>query len=101
MPNEQAVAAEVNRGLKHFIIGKFWINSIDGTRPGAVKISRNLPRDIVLKAGTTLFLNNNKKREGKTDADYNVSVLLPTAIADKLIQATIASAANISAGVAA
>lgn len=85
--NQPVVASNTNAGLKNFIIGKMWVNSQDGSRPGAIRISRDLPTDIVLKAGTTLFLNTNTKREGKVDADYSVSVLLPTATADQLIEA--------------
>lgn len=98
MSNESVVAASVNSGLKHFIIGKMWESSVDGSKPGSVRISRNLPANIVLKAGTTLFLNHNTKREGKVDADYSVSVLLPIAVAEKLIETerAIATAANVA-----
>ncbi len=101
MSNESVVAANVNSGLKNFIIGKMWSSSVDGSKPGAIRISRNLPANIVLKAGTTLFLNHNTKREGKVDADYSVSVLLPVAIAEKLIKAERAVAATVPAPVAA
>ncbi|MCR4260820.1 MAG: hypothetical protein NUV96_00530, partial [Candidatus Colwellbacteria bacterium] len=60
--NDVVVASAANAGLKNFIIGKMWVNSVDGNRPGAIKISRDLPTDIVLKAGTTLFLTTNTKR---------------------------------------
>lgn len=89
MQNMQSVeASSLNAGLKNFIIGKLWVNSVDGSRPGAIRINRNLPTDIVLKASTTLFLNTNTKREGKQDADYSVSVLLPVETADALIAAS-------------
>ena len=88
MQNTQAVvASSLNQGLKNFIIGKMWLHSVAGNRPGAIRISRDLPTDVVLKAGTTLFLNTNTKREGKVDADFSISVLLPAATADALIQA--------------
>lgn len=87
MSKESVVASITNAGLKNFIIGKMWVNNVNGTRPGAIRISQNLPADITIKAGTTLFLNNNKKREGKIDADYSVSILLPAKIADQLIEA--------------
>ena len=84
---QSVIASSLNEGLKNFIIGKLWVNSVDGSRPGAIRINRNLATDIILKAGATLFLNTNKKRENKQDADFSVSVLLPTATADKLIEA--------------
>lgn len=79
------IAAVSNEGLKNFIIGKLWLSSQDGSRPGALRISRDLPSDIVIKPGTTLFLNRNNKRDGMNDADYSVSILLPAATADSLI----------------
>jgi len=84
---ENIIASSLNEGLKNFIIGKLWINSVDGSRPGAIRINRNLATDIILKAGATLFLNTNKKREGKQDADFSVSVLLPVDTANQLIEA--------------
>lgn len=81
------VASCLNQGLKNFIVGKLWVNSVDGSRPGAIRINRNLATDIILKAGATLFLNTNKKRENKQDADFSVSVLLPVETADRLIEA--------------
>jgi|SRR3989338_1489208 len=85
--NNSIVAASLNEGLKNYIIGKLWIHSTDGSRPGAIRINRNLATDIILKAGTTLFLNHNKKRDGKQDADFSISVLLPAATANELIEA--------------
>lgn len=93
MNNQPVVASNSNAGLKNFIIGKMWVNSQDGSRPGAIRISRDLPTDIVLKAGTTLFLSVNTKREGKNDADFSVTVLLPVAVADQLIEAERANVA--------
>ena len=87
MENLEVVASNTNEGLKNFIVGKMWTNNLAGNRPGAIRISRNLPADITLKPGTTLFLTPNNKREGKQDADFNVLVLLPVAVADKLIAA--------------
>lgn len=87
MENTPIAASQTNSGLKNFIIGKVWTASKDGTRAGAIRISRDLPRDIVIKAGTTLYLNANDKREGKQDADFSVSVLLPTDVADQMIAA--------------
>lgn len=79
----EAVAS--NSGLKNFIVGKAWATSQDGVRPGTLRINRDLPRNIILKPDMTLFLNKNTKRDGKNDADYSVSILLPTALADTLI----------------
>ncbi len=84
--NMPIVASSLAQGLKNFIVGKLWLHSVDGNRPGAIRISRNLPADITLQAGATLFLNTNLKRDGKMDADFNVSILLPVETADQLIQ---------------
>src|SRR3990167_4759263 len=87
MENTKAiVASALNEGLKSFIIGKLWIHSMNGSRPGAIRINRNLATDVIIKAGATLFLNTNTKRDGKQDADFSVSVLLPTATANQLIE---------------
>ena len=84
----QIVASTANSGLKNFIIGKVWATSRDGSRAGAIRISRDLPADLVIKAGTTLYLSANRKREGKVDADFTVSILLPEATANELIAKT-------------
>ncbi len=82
------VIAQVNNaGLKNFIVGKLWATSKDGTRPGVLRINRTLPKDIILTAGTSMFLTANEKRDGKIDADYSVSVLLPIDTANELIAA--------------
>jgi hypothetical protein len=88
MSDESIVLQPSNSGLKNFIIGKMWVSSQNGSRPGAIRIDRDLPQDIILKAGTTLFLRTNTKRPGKVDADYSVTVLLPTAVTDELIAET-------------
>lgn len=82
---DTVVASSTNSGLKNFIIGKMWINSQDGSRAGSIKINRDLPCTIALKADTTIYLHTNTKREGKNDADYSVSILLPTSTTDGLI----------------
>ena len=84
--NQPVIASSLNQGLKNFIIGKLWIHNVTGNRPGAIRISRNLPTSVTLEPGATLFLNTNLKRDGKQDADFNISVLLPTETVDKLIQ---------------
>lgn len=76
-----------DNGLQHFIIGKLWVASVDGSRAGSIKISRTLPAGITLRAGVTMFLTHNTKREGKQDPDYSVSILLPTETANKLMTA--------------
>jgi hypothetical protein len=96
MDEKTIQASNTNQGLKNFIIGKMWLTSQDGNRPGTIKISRNLPSDVLLKAGTTLFLGQNTKREGKMDADFNVSILLPEAVANQLITAEKAIAATVA-----
>jgi len=75
-----------NQGLKSFIFGKVWINSPESNRPGTASVSRSLPTEITLKAGMTFALHLNTKREGKNDADYSMSILLPTETVDKLIE---------------
>jgi len=79
------VAQNTNSGLKNFIIGKIWCTSKDGTKAGSIRINKDLPREITLTPGTVLYLHANTKREGKLDADYSVSVLLPSKLADELI----------------
>ena len=86
--NDTIATQNVERTLKNFIIGKLWTTSKDGSNPGVLRINQNLPKDITLTKGTSLFLHEQKKREGKMDADYSVSVLLPIAIADELIAMT-------------
>lgn len=79
--------AKVNQGLKPFIIGKLWTSSKDSNRPGALVISRSLQESFEISAGQRFNLFPNTKREGKQDADYSVSMLLPEAEADRLIEA--------------
>lgn len=81
------VAQNTNSNLKNFIIAKLWLSDKSGTKAGSIKISRDLPRPITLTPGTALYLHANTKREGKLDADYSVSVLLPSQLANELIGA--------------
>ena len=85
MDNASVVAGNATTGLKHFIIGKLWAKSRNGQNPGVLRINRNLPANITLTPGTTLFLTRNNKREGKIDADYSVTVLLDEKVANDLI----------------
>lgn len=85
MNNEPIKTQATERTLKNFIIGKLWVTSKDGSNPGVLRINRDLPKDIILTKGTSIFLHENKKREGKIDPDYSVSILLPIAQADELI----------------
>jgi hypothetical protein len=94
---EEVTAVAPNNGLKNFIIGRAWTNSQDPTRSGSIKINRGLPAKIVLTADMTLFLTTNIKRDGKNDPDFNVSVLLPIDVADRLIEAQKLAEANIKA----
>lgn len=82
------------RANKNVIIGKAWKPNPETGRQGSIKISRDLPIDLVLRAGTSLNVNFNNQREGKQDADYNVSVIIPTAQANELIETMKASAAK-------
>lgn len=86
MSTSTIAPSPTNSGLKHFAIGKMWLTSLNGNKPGTIRISSSLPKDIRLTPNSTLFLSFNTKRAGKSDADYNVSVLLPTEAVDKLIQ---------------
>jgi len=92
---QEVTPVSQNDGLKNFIIGKVWAQSQDGSRAGSIKINRSLPAKLVITPGMTLFLTANKKREGKQDADYSVSVLLPKETADRLIAAQNLAEANI------
>lgn len=87
MSKEAIVAVKQNSGLMNFIIGKAWLNPGTNT-PGKININRDLPQDIILQAGTQLLLTEQKKREGKQDADYSVSILLPADTAKRLIEET-------------
>ena len=95
MSNEKIVAAKQNSGLMNFIIGRAWLNTDTG-RVGNLIINRDLPHDLILQAGTTLLLTDqtDRKRVGKLDADYSVSILLPTEQAIKLIDETKSIAAS-------
>ena len=95
MSNETIVAAKQNSGLMNFIIGRAWLNTDTG-RVGNLIINRDLPHDLILQAGTTLLLTDqtDRKRVGKLDADYSVSILLPTEQAIKLIDETKSIAAS-------
>lgn len=81
------VAQNTNSNLKNFIIAKLWLSDKSGTKAGSIKINRDLPRDITLTPGTALYLHANTNREGKQDADFSVSVLLPSQLANQLIGA--------------
>lgn len=85
MENTKQIVLESNNGLKPCIIGKAWKPNTETNRFGSIKISRSLSQEIVLKAGTTLTLAPNNQREGKQDADFNVSVLLPAEVANRMI----------------
>ena len=81
---ESVSASTSTTGLKHFIIGRLWTKSINGTKPGTLKISRSLPTNIILKPGTSLFLSQ-PNAEDSSSADFNVSILLPAETSAQLI----------------
>lgn len=62
-------------------IGRAWINEVkkEGSNQGTkflnLKIDRGI--DLTLVGGDSLTLWPNKKREGKQDADFRVSVEIP------------------------
>lgn len=77
-----------NTGLKNFIIGKGWLTSQNGRAGGSIRMNRDLPTDITLKADSLLIIVPNTKRPDKNDADFTVSILLPVGVADSLIAKT-------------
>ena len=78
----RAETAKISNEFHYFIIGKMWTTSnIPGRTGGSIKINRDMPGELVLKADDLLTLTPNNKREEYQDADYSVSVLLPAAIA--------------------
>ena len=81
--SQNIIGVNQNEGLMNFIIGKAWKNG-DNIN---IVFDRDNPSDVVCKAGSSLRLTDveNKKREGKVDADYSVSVLLPRETAETLI----------------
>ena len=91
---ENTLTIDTLRANKNVIIGKAWKPNPETGRQGSIKISRDLPIDLVLKAGTSLNVNFNNQREGKQDADYNISVIVPTTQADELIETMKASASK-------
>lgn len=84
MTTQNISAVSQNEGLKNFIIGKVWLNA---GRGGQLIMDRDNPANIVLTPGMKINLTDQtaKKREGKIDADFSVSVLLPTETANRLI----------------
>lgn len=71
-------------------IGRFWVNA-DATpenrRPAlSGQIDRDLPVTITLAPNAKLVLYPNNKRDGKRDADFRLSIELPTATANDIIE---------------
>ena len=88
METNNSIAVQDNGALnKTFIVGKIWIRSKDGTRPGCLRVNRDLPQNLTIHPGATLILHENIKRIGKMDADFSVSVILPAETANRLIAA--------------
>jgi len=83
--SNQIKAVSQNEGLMNFIVGKVWLNA---GRGGQLIIDRDNPADIVLTPGMRVNLTDqtDKKREGKLDADYSVSILLTETDAMRLIE---------------
>lgn len=99
---------QVIKQLKSAIIAKAWLNpGTVGIIPATVTLptdmtfnagesylvngmslrtDRNMTIPVTVKAGEKLFFYANKKRAGKVDPDYSVSVLLPTAEAEAVIE---------------
>jgi hypothetical protein len=77
------------RTTKPLNIGRAWINKVsEGSRGPALSIQmdRNLSADITLSPGDRVYLWPNKKREGIRDADFRLSMDVPTALADEIIE---------------
>lgn len=76
------VVKKANETARTFV-GKAWINTVkQGDFVGTQFINLTLDRDVhsvVLQQGIKVQLWPNKKREGKNDADYRVSILEPVA----------------------
>lgn len=109
--------------LKSTIIGRMWVNAESSvmvpatyTVPSDTTLSanesyligqlsfrtdRNLNASavegevspVILKKGEKLFFYANNKREGHRDPDYSVSVLLPSTLADTVINNSVRSVA--------
>ena len=80
----QIKAVSQDNSLMNFIVGKAWLNAGKGAQ---IVMDRDNPGDIILTPGMRINLTDQTadKREGKQDADYSVSILLPVAEATRLI----------------
>lgn len=96
--------------VKSAIIGKAWANTMSTElMPSSFKLSqdmaftanesfilgnltfktdRNLITPVTVKEGAALYLYANRKRDGKKDADFSVSVLLDITDANRVIAET-------------
>ena len=96
--------------VKSAIIGKAWVNpGFTAIVPASYALTedmtfsanesyligglsfrtdRNLSTPVTIKAGEKLFFYANAKRVGRQDPDYSVSVVLPVAEAEAVIQMT-------------
>ncbi len=82
---QASVVAPIQRTTKLLGIGRMWDNSAtaQGNQPKfRILLDRNLGLHITLVPMSELVLFENKKREGKRDADYRVAISLPTAVVD-------------------
>ena len=81
--------AASERTTKSLNIGRAWINNVpEGTRGPAlsIQLDRNLGADISLSPGDRVYLWPNNKRAGVRDADFRLSLDVPTALADEIIE---------------
>lgn len=77
----EAKRAEANNVQREFI-GRAWINTAhlkDGTEASVINIQLDNTIDEVVLNGSVkgIQLWPNKKRDGKRDADYRLSILIP------------------------
>lgn len=72
--------------MQSFIFANGWFPVEGSNQSGTVKISRDLPENIQLTAGAVFNINlNTRKREGKQDPDFNLSIQLPIDTANQLM----------------
>ena len=69
------IKAPTATAQKRAFIGKAWKHEKDGAEYLSVSLNRDLG-EVALKSNDRMLLWPNKKREGKQDADYNLSISL-------------------------
>jgi hypothetical protein len=73
----QAVAPVANnvKEIKREFIGKAWINESKVKKVPYIRISLdNVISEVIINQGSRLELWPNKKRDGKKDADYRLTI---------------------------